>query len=144
MTAREVFEQAREAQQRIASIEERSIVMHERIGIRGRTMGSMHGTSLDPMRKVDDLIDWESEEYDAVMDSSGQAIRDAKLLVEGLSRTWDPEVARLLECYYVHAWDRRDVCGECGYPWEVISEAFSMAFAHCDEVGMARLKEAGQ
>lgn len=144
MRARDIFNEAREARIRIDDLQERSLVMRERIGMRGRSVESVFTQVLDPMRKVDDLIDWESEEYHAIMAASMAAIEDAEDLARGLAGMGYADAARALRLYYVNAMDLSEVCGKVGHGTELVKLMLDTALRFIDENGIARVKEAGR
>lgn len=143
MRARDVFDGAREARMRIDALEERSMVMHERIGIQGRGMGSFASGVLDPMRKVDDLLDWEIEEYDAVMSSCRSALDEADALLRGLRAMGYDDAATALRLYYVDAMGLMDVCDRVDHGPELVQMMLDTALSYIDETGIAKVKEAG-
>lgn len=144
MRARDIFSEAREARMRIDALEERAMLMHERIGLQGRAMESVFTQTLDPMRKVDDLIDWEMEEYDAIMVASKAAIEDAEWLLRGLSKMGYKDASTALRLYYVDAMDLSEVCVRVGHGQEVVQLMLDTALSFIDEQGIAKVKEAGR
>lgn len=144
MTSREIFEQAREAALRIRDIGVRAEIMQERIGIRGRSSDAVMATALDPMRKVDDLIDWELEEYRTAVASSREAIADADALVAGTVALGFADAARTLRLYYIEAWTLSDVARAVGHQPLVVSMMLETATRWIDETGIAKVKEAGR
>lgn len=144
MRARDVFNEAREARIRIDELQERSLMMHERIGIQARAMQPVASSTSDPMRKVDDLIDWELEEYDATMSSSRSAIEDAELLLRGLRAMGYDEAATTLRLYYVDAMALNKVCVRVGHSERVVLLMLDTALSFIDEQGIAKVKEAGR
>ena len=144
MRARDVFNEAREAKARIDDLQERLVLMHERIGMQGRALESCFGQSLDPMRKVDDLLDWEMEEYDSIMAASRAAIEDATELVWGLARMGYQDAADALRMYYIEGMDLPYVSDRQGYRADVVQMMLDTALSFIDEQGMAKVKEAGR
>lgn len=144
MRARDIFVEAREARRRIDDLEERSLIMHERIGMQGRAMETVYTQTLDPMRKVDDLIDWELEEYDAIMAASASAIEDAEDLLRGMRVMGYADAAAALRMYYVDAMGIQDVCRRVGHGQDVVRLMLETALSFIDEQGIARVKEAGR
>lgn len=144
MTSREIFEQAREAALRIRDIGVRAEIMQERIGIRGRSSDAVMATALDPMRKVDDLIDWELDEYRTAVASSREAIADADALVVGTAALGFTDAARTLRLYYIEAWTLNDVARAVGHQPLVVSMMLETATRWIDETGIAKVKEAGR
>lgn len=144
MRARDVFEQAREAKARIDDLQERFLLMHERIGMQGRALESCFGQSLDPMRKVDDLLDWEMEEYDSIMAASRAALDDANELVLGLDGMGYRDAAKALSLFYIEGRDLSEVSQIQGYRTDVVQLMLDTALSFIDEQGMAKVKEAGR
>lgn len=144
MRARDVFEEAREARARIDDLQERFVLMHERIGMQGRALESCFGQSLDPMRKVDDLLDWEMEEYDSIMAASRAALEDANELVVGLAGMGYRDAAEALSLYYIDGLDLSVVSKRQGYRTDVVQMMLDTALAFIDGQGMAKIKEAGR
>ena len=144
MTSREIFEQAREAALRIREIGVRAELMRERIGVQGRSQESVFSQTLDPMRKVDDLIDWELGEYRTALVSSREAIDDAEALVRGTEALGYGDAARTLRLYYIEAWEAEEVSSAVGYPSDVVRMMLDTATKWIDGTGIARVKEAGR
>ena len=144
MTSREVFEQAREATLSMERIRVLSELMHERIGMQGRAMESAFSQNLDPMRKVDDLIDWEVEEYRTAMESSREALAEAHQLLRGLLAMGCDEAEETLRLVYVDAKDVEKVAALLDKPEEAVTMMCEMSFRWIDHTGMARVKEAGR
>lgn len=120
------------------------MLMRERIGMQGRAMESVFTQTLDPMRKVDDLIDWEVEEYDAIMAASQAAIEDAEWLLRGLAKMGYQDAATALRLYYVDAMDLSKVCERVGHGQKVVQMMLDTSLSFIDEQGIAKVKEAGR
>ena len=144
MRARDVFNEAREARIRIDELQERSLMMHERIGIQARAMQPVASSTSDPMRKVDDLIDWEVDEYDAIMTASRAALDEADVLVRGMRAMGYPDAATALRMYYMDAMELSDVSQRVGHSKELVQMMLDAALSFIDEVGIAKVKEAGR
>lgn len=138
-----MFEQALEASLRIREVVARSELMREQIGLGGRAMDSSIGTALDPMRKVDELLDWEAEELRTAVSSSREAIDEALSVLRGMSVMGYEDAAETLRLRYVEALDVPDVAERVGQSVDVVVMMCETAFTWCDEVGLARIKEAG-
>ena len=144
MTARDVFVQAREAALRIRSVEARLQEMHDRIGVQGRGGSSISiGSVLDPMRKVDDLLDWESTEYASVLESSQDAIDEARVVLRGMAAMGYKDAADALRLRYLRALSAEAVASRVGHSADVVEMMCETALKWCDEVGLAKIKEAG-
>lgn len=144
MRARDVFNEAREARIRIDELQERSLLMHERIGIQARAMQSVASSTSDPMRKVDDLIDWEIDEYDAIMTASRAALDEADVLVRGMRAMGYADAATALRLYYINAMSVAKVSERVGHTDELVRMMLDAALSFIDEVGIANVKEAGR
>lgn len=144
MRARDVFNEAREARIRIDELQERSLMMHERIGIQARAMQPVAASTSDPMRKVDDLIDWEIDEYDAIMAASMAALDEADALVRGMRAMGYADAATALRLYYINAMSVDKVSERVGHTDELVRMMLDAALSFIDEVGIAKVKEAGR
>lgn len=144
MRARDVFNEAREARIRIDELQERSLMMHERIGIQARAMQPVASSTSDPMRKVDDLIDWETGEYDAIMASARSALDEADVLIRGMRAMNYADAATALRMYYMDAMELGDVSQRVGHSKELVRMMLDAALSFIDEVGIAKVKEAGR
>ena len=144
MKARDVFNEAREARIRIDDLQERSLLMHERIGIQARAMQTVASSTSDPMRKVDDLIDWEVDEYDAIMAASMAALDEADVLVRGMRAMGYADAATALRLYYINAMSVDKVSERVGHTDELVQMMLDASLSFIDEVGIAKVKEAGR
>lgn len=108
MTVREVLEAARDAATAIRRLEEEAELRREAIGVQGHTYGrhSKNGI-LDPMRKVDDLIDYQSEQVDLL--DLRQPIDDAWEVVRGIEKVADGLSVELVTRYYLQGETWRDI-----------------------------------
>lgn len=99
MTVHEVLYAAREAAIGIRRIEEEAEIRRESVGVQGHTYG-YHAKNgiLDPMRKVDDLIEWQDEQASAT-DLSGP-IEEAYRIMAGIRRVADQMTAEVMERYF--------------------------------------------
>lgn len=145
VTAREVFIAAREAAIRLRELDVRSDEMRMRIGLQGHGYGeSTHGSMLDPMRKVDDLLDWEADESRAIRQSSSQAIGEAEQLLRGMEALGASEAAETLRLRFVKARSASQVAAMLGQPEALVVRMCDEAIDWCESVGIAKLKEAGR
>ncbi len=138
-----MFVRSREAALRIRSIEAEKRELMERIGVQGHTYGS-HAKNgiLDPMRKVDDLIDGTAD-MDAEIAECMKDVDEAWDLIRGIYALCPYDDAGLLVTRrYVKAETLADISAETMYPKSIVSEALDQILAWCDEVGIARLKSA--
>lgn len=141
--AREVFEQARDAVMVIKEHEYRLQIMRDRIGVQGRALESSFSQNLDPMRKVDDLLEWELDE-EAAMASSYAAVEDAKDLIRGLYALGGSDNVRTLQYVYLDAMDVADAARKLGQTPEVVRLMCVEMFSWIDSTGIAKVKEAGR
>ena len=118
--------------------------MHERIGIQARAMQTVASSTSDPMRKVDDLIDWEVDEYDAIMAASMAALDEADVLVRGMRAMGYADAATALRLYYINAMSVDKVSERVGHTDELVQMMLDASLSFIDEVGIAKVKEAGR
>lgn len=143
MKAQEVFEQALEATILVREHENRLQVMRDRIGVQGRALESSFSQNLDPMRKVDDLLEWEISE-EAAMSSSYAAIEDARDLIRGLYALGGSDNVRTLQLVYLDAMDLKDAARRLGQSAEVVRLMCSEMCSWIDSMGISKVKEAGR
>lgn len=141
MTARELFEQSREAAIALAEHELRMSLMRERIGLHGRGMEVNVTSILDPMRKVDDLIDWEMAEMTG-MASWQDAVDEARLVIDGMRAMGDVDMSRTLELIYVDAVEPKAAANVLGHDQMVVKMLCDQAFEWLDSVGLVNVKNA--
>ena len=114
------------------------------LGIHGRSGGQIpRGTSLDPMRQVDEALDAEADD-DRLLSSFESEIADACRLIAGIDEMASREAAEVIE--------RRMLLLE---QWEVIATKMRHTVAACeallsmtlewaDGIGIARLSDAAR
>ena len=156
MTLWEMLSQARDAALEIRRIEMETDERIGSIGVGARTYeahGAM-GSVLDPMRKVDELIDWQSGQ----MDSAGLVgqIEDATEIVSGIRASGDEMAAEIATRYFVNAEPMEesasDLKGSAKSTAEMddaaaaalMLKALEKLLCYWDGVGIARLREIGQ
>jgi hypothetical protein len=155
MTIWEMLSQARDAALEIRRIEMETDERIGSIGVGARSYeahGAL-GSVLDPMRKVDELIDWQSGQ----IDSSGLVgqIEDAAEIVSGIRASGDEMAAEIALRYFVRAEPMpkiaADVKGRSDATAEmddaaaaaVMLKALEKSLCYWDEIGIARLREIG-
>ena len=144
MTARELFESALDAARQIARLEERLQIMRERIGVQGHGYEA-HGKSgtLDPMRKVDDLVDWQAE-CELGLAECRKSLDEAYEVVAGIEAGGGHEMAEVLTRRYLMAEDVAHIAKSLGRSREWVVAAAESALALVDKGGIARLKDEGR
>lgn len=143
MTARDVFEQARDAALALMEHERRLEYMRDRIGVQGRALEASFSQGLDPMRKVDDLLDWEIEEEGALA-SSYAAIAEAEDVIRGIRSLGGKDMADTLSLVYIEALDLHTASLRLGQNVDLVRLMCLEAFEWIDSYGLAKLKEAGR
>ena len=143
MTAREVFELALDAKLVIDAHETRLQLMRERIGVQGRALESVFSQTLDPMRKVDDLIDWEISE-EAALASSYAAIAEAEEILSGIVAMGGTDVERTLRLVYMDGLSLVEAGRRLGHEPTVVGLMVGEAFGWIDSVGIVKFKEAAR
>ncbi len=143
MTPSDVFVRSREAALRIRAIEAEKRELADRIGVQGHTYGSHSKNGiLDPMRKVDELID-STVELDAEIAECAKDVDEAWELIRGIYALCPYDDAGLLVTRrYVRAETIADISAETSYPKDIVDKALAQVLAWCDHVGIARLKSA--
>ena len=161
LTILEVFEAARDAAIRIRRIEEQTEVKRERVGVQGHGY-EVHAKSgiLDPMRKVDELLDWQAAQ---LSDSElAEPIEEALEVVRGIETLGDDLAVELVVRHYLQAesWesivrgddgspsmsDRIDAFADISVKRQVqyLKEAFRQVLPDWERIGIARLKQMGE
>ena len=161
LTILEIFEAARDAAIRIRKIEEQTAIKRERVGVQGHGY-EVHAKSgiLDPMRKVDDLLDWQAAQ---LSDSElAEPIEEALEVVRGIEKLGDDLAVELVVRHYLQAesWESI-VRGDDGSPRmserieafgglpvstqvRYLKEAFRQVLPDWERIGIARLKQMGE
>lgn len=102
MTVTELLDSARDAATKIRRMEYEDELMTARVGPQGYSMGiHSKGAVLDPMRKVDDLIDWQSRKRD--LDWLQEPIDEAWDVVKGIRKLTDDFTVEIVTRYYLQA-----------------------------------------
>lgn len=143
MDAREYFENVRDAAKCIKSIGERKDEMMEAMGPRGMTYDA-HGQGMsDPMRRVDDLVDWERQQIEELGECRRQ-IEDAWQIVAGIEETFKDDAAQVVTRYSLWCEGWEQIAQEMGHKASECRLLFETTMDWCDYVGLARLREAGR
>lgn len=144
MTALEFFASARDAALQIKSLEERAQIMRERVGVQGHGYDA-HGKSgvLDPMRKVDDLVDWEAT-FDEQVAECNKVIAEGWEIVGGIDALGGHEMAQVLGRHYLMAEDVAEIAKQRHCTMEIVVAAISAGLDMVDKIGIARLKDEGR
>lgn len=143
MKAREVFELALDAKLVIDAHEVRLQLMRERIGVQGRALESTFSQGLDPMRKVDDLIDWEISEETALA-SSYAAIAEAEEILTGIVAMGGTDVERTLRLVYMDGLSYLEAGKLLGQEATVVKLMVDESLEWIDSVGIVNFKEAAR
>lgn len=143
MKAREVFELALDAKLVIDAHEVRLQLMRERIGVQGRALESTFSQGLDPMRKVDDLIDWEISEETALA-SSYAAIAEAEEILAGIVAMGGTDVERTLRLVYMDGLSYLEAGKLLGQEATVVKLMVDESLEWIDSVGIVNFKEAAR
>ena len=165
LTVREVLEAARDAAIAIRRIEEEAEVRREAIGVQGHTYGihSKNGI-LDPMRKVDELLDYQREQVDAL--DLRQPIDDAWEIVAGMEKVSDGLSVELVTRYYLQGESWREIVdgyrrGSVTMPpicervaelegiprqkqFRWLAQAMDVKIGELEDIGIAHLREMGR
>lgn len=161
MTVLEVFEAARDAARRMRSIEEESAIRRERVGVQGHGY-EVHAKSgiLDPMRKVDDLLDWQEDQESTL--GLEALIDEAWDVLCGIATLGDDFAVELVTRHYLQceSWAsiaygidgarpmRERIEALKGVPRdkhaEYLRKAFRAVLPEWERIGIAKLKQMGR
>lgn len=142
MTAREVFQQALDANIQLDKIEEQAKVMRESIGSHQPTEVRSPNVG-DPTSKLDAIIDYETFLEQSKI-SLHKAIDEADIIVNGLYALGYDEMALMLRRRYVLAWNLRKVAVKMGETEEHVIKLCDLSFQSMDEYGLVHIKEAAK
>lgn len=117
--------------------------MRERIGVQGRALESTFSQGLDPMRKVDDLIDWEISEETALA-SSYAAIAEAEEILAGVVAMGGTDVERTLRLVYMDGLSYTDAGKLLAQEATVVKLMVDESLEWIDSVGIVNFKEAAR
>ena len=144
MKSIELFEAARQAAIEIKQIKRKSLEMHERIGVQGQSyqINSMTGV-LDPMRKVDDLLEWEIKSTNEIAECNRE-LDKCREIVAGINALGGKMQAQIISRYYLSAlgWDR--VAKNFKISAEEAEKTAKNTLAVVDKLGIAYVKEQGR
>ena len=156
MTIREMLSQARDAALEIRRIEMEADERIGSIGVGARSFeahGAL-GSVLDPMRKVDELLDWQAGQIDSA-GLVGQ-IEDAAEIVSGIRASGDEMAAEIALRYFVRAEPMTEIAADLKGRSDATAEmddaeaasvmlrALEKWLCCWDGVGVARLREIGR
>ena len=159
MTVREVLDSARDAALEIRNIEEQAEIRRSAIGVQGHSYG-VHSKSgiLDPMRKVDELLEWQEQEISA--HELTKSIDEAWELVRGIQKVADDYKVEIVVRYYLQAESWREIVeSETARIAEhielfdkltqnqrikAIQTAINDSMVQWESIGIAHLKEMGR
>jgi hypothetical protein len=97
---------------------------------------------LDPMRKVDELLDWESDMLSTAMQAAEEAETEARSVLVGVRLLGNEDMALTLELVYLSGLTFAEACARLVQEPKVVTMMCDQTFSWCDSVGLARLKEA--
>lgn len=159
MTVLEVLEAAREAAVEIRRFEEQAEIRRQLIGVQGHNSFEVHAKTgiLDPMRHVIELMDWQQESEEDVLELR-DPIDEAYELVAGAETVTDSLSIEVITRYYLQAesWnsiardlgDRRHVEPLVGMDRKsqvsLLERALAAVVRDLETIGIARLKEMGR
>ena len=140
----ELFESARNSALEIRRIEERTQDMLDRIGVQGHGYDVINITgTLDPMRKVDDLLDWEARAKEEIAECQKEIV-SAYEIVAGIEKSGFEVSAQIISSYYLEARSMKSLCKKHELDEEEITAQIQMVFEYCDQRGLAKIKEIGR
>lgn len=164
MKVREVLDAARDAALEIRRIEEEAEIRRQSIGVQGHSSFEFHSKTgiLDPSRKIDELLDWQSE---MVSESVFlKPIDEGWEIVRGMQKITDDFTVEIITRYFLQAesWheiivgnsatgvasmsERRESWRELSYSdqLKLLTESVDSTIESLEEIGIAHLKEMGQ
>jgi len=157
LTVREILDAARDAALQIRRIEEELELKQQAIGPQGYSVGphSKNGI-LDPMRKVDEMLDAQHELADVA--ELQEPLDEAWDVVRGIEKIADSLTVELVIRYYLHAesWsviardlsDNRHVESLVGITRSeqivLLSKTMDVAISQWEQTGIAHLREMGR
>ena len=161
LTVLEVFEAARDAARRMRSIEEESAIRRERVGVQGHGY-EVHAKSgiLDPMRKVDDLLDWQEDQESTL--GLEALIDEAWDVLCGIATLGDDFAVELVTRHYLQceSWASIAYGVDGARPMyervealkgvprnkhaEYLRKAFRAVLPEWERIGIAKLKQMGR
>lgn len=161
LTVLEVFEAARDAARRMRAIEEESTIRRERVGVQGHGY-EVHAKSgiLDPMRKVDDLLDWQDDQENTL--GLEALIDEAWDVIGGIATLGDDFAVELVTRHYLYceSWAHMVRGGDGARPMDervemlkgiprdrqakYLRKAFREVLPEWERIGIAKLKQMGR
>lgn len=112
------------------------------MGGRG-TESIARGTVLDPMRQVDEALDYEGE-YEQVTADYEREILDASQVVDGIRRESTDEAADVVGMHYLDRAGWPEIAREMGHTETECQALLEITLDWADSVGVARLREIGR
>ena len=152
---REVFELAREAALEIRHSEEELQLKVEAIGVQGHGY-EVHSKSgiLDPMRKVDELLDAQAEAVD--IDGLNTLVEDGFVIMSGAEKILHPTDVEILTRFWLQAETWRNIARSLeeregslkgrsrAEQVDMLKKASDAAIDRLERIGVAHLKEMGR
>lgn len=142
MTAEEWLESVRECAAQISS--HAALLEHMRSQLGPHERGARFGraTYLDPMRRVDEYLDAETESSQIVADCQREVDR-ARLLVAGIESLGGDDAAQVITRRYLRDETWEQIAREMGHAAKSCELLCRRTCRWIDSVGMARLIELG-
>jgi len=156
LTVREVLEAARESAVQIRRIEQELEIKRQAIGPQGYSIGvHTKGSILDPMRKVDEMIDAQDEAIEIAQ--LRDSLDEAWDVVRGMAKIVDDLTVELVTRYFLQADSWASIAADLesrhiepleglnrGEQVDILSKTMDAAIARIERVGIAHLKEMGR
>ena len=140
--AREIFDAAYEARMLVRETNRKAQQMRERLGPSGMSY-EPHGKHSyhDPMNKVDELIDWETENFRQTLDGANAALSEALDVIRGVIALGGEDLGKVLLYRYYEGMEWEKVSSVVDQPVEVVKLMAEEGFKWIDSVGIAKIKE---
>lgn len=140
--AREIFDAAYEARMLVRETNRKAQQMRERLGPSGMSY-EPHGKHSyhDPMNKVDELIDWETENFRQTLDGANAALSEALDVIRGVIALGGEDLGKVLLYRYYEGMEWEKVSSAVDQPVEVVKLMAEEGFKWIDSVGIAKIKE---
>lgn len=140
--AREIFDAAYEARMLVMETNRKARQMRERLGPSGMSY-EPHGKHSyhDPMNKVDELIDWETESFRQTLDGANAALSEALDVIRGVIALGGEDLGKVLLYRYYEGMEWEKVSSAVDQPVEAVKLMAEEGFKWIDSVGIAKIKE---
>lgn len=140
MRPSEILHASRDAALRVRSIEDEVVELRDRIGVQGHTYGihSKNGI-LDPMRKVDDMIDQSADLRKERAECHAQMLC-GQLMIDGARECLSETSEYVMRQYYVRGRSVPEISRAIGRREQLCLAIIGAGTDACDSQGCARLK----